>query len=63
VLNNLQIYAVGSAVFAGLTAVIAKVGLLFAVVIAVLFLGEWLSLNQWGGAILMSFGALLIAFK
>ena len=48
---------------ASAVAPIDKLSLLFAVVLAVVFLGERLSLYQWGGVILMSSGALLIAFK
>ena len=48
---------------ASVVAPIDKLSLLFAVVLAILFLGERLSLYQWGGVIFMSFGALLIAFK
>lgn len=48
---------------ASLVAPIDKLSLLFAVVLAVAFLGERLSLYQWSGVIFMSFGALLIAFK
>ena len=48
---------------ASVVAPIDKLSLFFAVLLAVLFLGERLSLYQWGGVILMSFGALLVAFK
>ena len=48
---------------ASVVAPIDKLSLLFAVALAVVFLGERLSLYQWGGVILMSFGALLVAFK
>jgi transporter family protein len=48
---------------ASVVASIDKLSLFFAVLLAVLFLGERLSLYQWGGVILMSFGALLVAFK
>jgi len=48
---------------ASLVAPIDKLSLSFAVILAVLFLGERLSLYQWGGVILMSFGALLVALK
>ena len=48
---------------ASVVAPIDKLSLLFAVVLAVVFLGERLSFYQWGGVIFMSFGALLIAFK
>lgn len=48
---------------ASIIAPVDKLSLFFAVVLAVIFLGERLSLYQWGGVILMSFGALLIAFK
>jgi transporter family protein len=48
---------------ASVVAPIDKLSLFFAVLLAVLFLGERLSLQQWGGVILMSFGALLIALK
>ena len=48
---------------ASLVAPIDKLSLLFAVLLAVLFLGERLNLYQWGGVILMSFGALMVALK
>ena len=48
---------------ASVIAPIDKLSLLFAVALAVVFLGERLNLYQWGGVILMSFGALLVAFK
>ena len=48
---------------ASVVAPVDKLSLLFAVVLAVVFLGERLSLYQWGGVILMSFGALMIVFK
>ena len=48
---------------ASVVAPIDKLSLFFAVLLAVLFLGERLSLYQWGGVTLMSFGALLVAFK
>ena len=48
---------------ASVVAPVDKLSLFFAVVLAVVFLGERLSLYQWGGAILMGLGALLIAFK
>jgi len=42
---------------------IDKLSLFFAVLLSVIFLGERLSLYQWGGAVLMSLGALLMVFK
>jgi len=48
---------------ASVVAPIDKLSLFFAVLLAVLFLGERLSLYQWGGVILMGFGAILVAFK
>ncbi|MBF0510878.1 MAG: EamA family transporter [Candidatus Omnitrophica bacterium] len=48
---------------ASLVTPIDKLSLLFAVLLSVLFLGERLSLYQWGGVVLMSLGALLVAFK
>jgi len=48
---------------ASVVAPIDKLSLVFGVLLAVLFLGERLNLLQWGGVILMSFGALLVAFK
>jgi bacterial/archaeal transporter family protein len=48
---------------ASVVAPIDKLSLLFAVLLAVLFLGERLSLYQWGGVILMGLGALLVALK
>ena len=48
---------------ASVVAPVDKLSLLFAVVLAVIFLGERLSLYQWGGVIFMSLGALMIAFK
>ena len=40
-----------------------KLSLVFAVVMAVLFLGEHLSAKGWGGVILMALGALLVVLK
>jgi transporter family protein len=48
---------------ASLVAPVDKLSLLFAVLLSVLFLGERLSIYQWGGVLLMSLGALLVAFK
>ena len=48
---------------ASIVAPIDKLSLPFAVLLSVLFLGERLSFTQWGGAILMSLGALLMALK
>ncbi|MCX5667319.1 MAG: EamA family transporter, partial [Candidatus Omnitrophica bacterium] len=48
---------------ASVVAPVDKLSLLFAVVLAVVFLGERLSIYQWGGVMLMSFGVLMIAFK
>ena len=48
---------------ASAVAPIDKLSLVFGVLLAVLFLGERLNLLQWGGVVLMSFGALLVAFK
>lgn len=48
---------------ASVVAPIDKLSLVFGVLLAVLFLGERLSLLQWGGVLLMSVGALLVAFK
>jgi len=48
---------------ASTVAPIDKLSLVFGVVLAVLFLGERLNLLQWGGVILMGFGALLVASK
>jgi len=48
---------------ASIVAPIDKLSLPFAVLLSVLFLGERLSLYQWGGAILMSLGALLMILK
>ena len=48
---------------ASVVAPIDKLSLLFAVVLAVVFLGERLSYYQWVGAILMSSGAVLMIFK
>lgn len=48
---------------ASVVAPIDKLSLFFAVLLSVIFLGERLNLLQWGGVILMSFGALLVALK
>ena len=40
-----------------------KLSLIFAIVMAVLFLGEHLSWLQWGGVILIMFGTFLVAVK
>jgi len=48
---------------ASIVAPIDKLSLFFAVLLSVMFLGERLSLYQWGGVILMSSGALLLALK
>ena len=48
---------------ASTVAPIDKLSLVFGVLLAVLFLGERLNLLQWGGVILMGFGALLVASK
>lgn len=48
---------------ASLVAPIDKLSLVVSVILAVIILGENLSVMQWGGAILMAIGALMIAFK
>jgi transporter family protein len=48
---------------ASLVSPIDKLSLVIAVVLAVVFLGERLSLAQWAGAALMTGGALLIAWR
>ena len=48
---------------ASIVAPIDKLSLPIAILLSVLFLGERLSLFQWGGAILMSLGALLMVLK
>ena len=48
---------------ASMVAPIDKLSLIFAVVLAVLFLGEHLSLLQWSGVVLMTVGALLVGLK
>ena len=48
---------------ASIVAPIDKLSLLFAVLFSILFLGEHLNWQQWGGVILMSVGALLIVLK
>lgn len=48
---------------AALVAPLDKLSLVFSVVFAVMFLGERLSVMQWGGALLMTAGALMMAFK
>ena len=48
---------------ASLVAPLDKLSLVFAVLFAVLFLGERLSLVQWAGAALMSAGAVLVILK
>jgi len=48
---------------ASVVAPIDKLSLFFAVMLSVLFLGERLNLQQWGGVILMGSGALLLVFK
>ena len=48
---------------ASLVSSLDKLSLVFAVILSVMFLGEHLTLAQWGGALLMAIGAFLIAFK
>lgn len=48
---------------ASLVAPIDKLSLVFSVILSVMFLGERLSLIQWGGALFMTAGALMIALK
>lgn len=48
---------------ASLVAPIDKLSVLFAVLLAVVFLGEHLSWLQWGGVVLMTCGALLVVLK
>lgn len=48
---------------ASLVSSIDKLSLVFAILLAVLFLGEHLTWMQWSGAFLMAVGALLIALR
>ena len=48
---------------ASLVAPIDKLSLVFAVLLAVLFLGERLTFSQWAGTGLMTLGALLLILK
>ena len=48
---------------ASLVAPLDKLSLCFAVLLSVLFLGERLSFQQWGGVAFMAIGALLVAIK
>ena len=48
---------------ASVVAPLDKLSLLFAVLLAVLFLGERLSLIQWSGVVFMSVGAILMILK
>ena len=48
---------------AALVASVDKLSLLFAVVLAVIFLGEHLGARQWIGIVFIATGTLLVAFK
>lgn len=48
---------------ASLIAPIDKLSLVFTIIFALMFLGERLTLWQWGGAVLVVTGVLLIIFK
>ena len=64
-LSSWQVWAVGSAIFAALTAIFAKVGVenINSDLATFVFLGERLTAPNWIGVALIAVGAILVAYR